>query len=375
MRLTRFGFEEHTDRSGEWRLEPFSLQQTNLIVGRNAVGKTRTLNVISGLARFILGGEASADGKFYAEFEHGGSTWTYDLAIDGGVVIDETLTRDGEPLLDRKKGEIWSEDYKKVTRFKMRENQIAVNAKLDLIQTPYLEPLNLWANSVYHFHFNSTLGKNTVTLPVPGATVPEVNLKDENQTAQIYKHAFEKYGEDFDKAVIEDMRSIGYDITEVGLGEMSSIRATNAQFANLHGMFVKENGVGNNVDQHVMSTGMFRALAIFIHLNLGIFSKHAELILLDDIGEGLDFERSTALIKVLISKIQRTDIQIIMTSNDRFIMNAVDVDYWTVLSRSLSSVRAFNKVSNPKAFEDFKFSGLQNFDFFSMELATETETE
>lgn len=373
MQLIRFGYEEFVGQPGEWRLEPFSLQQTNLIVGRNAVGKSRTLNVIAGLARFILGGEAVTDGSFFAEFEHDGHTWTYRLKIDNEVVVDELLKRNSDILIDRSKGEIWSAEYNKLTRFKMRDNQIAVNAKLDMIQAPFLEPLNLWANSVYHFHFNSMLGKNTLSIPVPGVTVPEVNLKDENQTAQIYRHGIKKYGNDFANAVLADMQSIGYEISEVGLGDVSSIRSSNPQFSNFQGMYVKESGVGHNVDQHSMSTGMFRALAIFIHVNLGILSNHAELILVDDIGEGLDFERSAMLVKLLISKVKKTNIQIIMTSNDRFIMNAVDVDYWTVLNRSKAKVNAFNKMSNPKAFEDFKFSGLQNFDFFSMDLATELE--
>ncbi|NKK75834.1 AAA family ATPase [Rhizobium leguminosarum bv. viciae] len=372
MQLSRIGYKEMVGMPGEWTLEPFSLQQTNLIVGRNSAGKSRTLNLIAGLARLILGGEAVSDGEFEASFTHEGSVWRYNLRIEGARVVDERFHRDNDMLIDRNRGLIWSSEYNRHTRFKMRENQIAVNAKLDLIQTPFLEPLNKWADSVFHFHFGSALGQTTMTLPTPGPlTSSDFNIKDENQTAQIYRYGFEKFQEPFDQAIVEDMRRLNYDISYVGLGDLPGLKSRPQLLVPLVGMYVHESGIDQSVGQHAMSTGMFRALAIIIHVNLGVFSNHAELILLDDVGEGLDFERSTQLIKLLVEKVRQTNTQVILTSNDRFIMNAVDVDHWTVLSRQGNRVRAFNKESNPDAFEDFKFSGLQNFDFFSMDLATE----
>ncbi|TLX12076.1 AAA family ATPase [Rhizobium sp. MHM7A] len=375
MQLSRFGYKELVGMPGEWTLEPFSLQQTNLIVGRNSTGKSRTLNVIAGLARLILGGEAISDGDFEASFTHEGSVWEYNLRIEGSRVVDERLHRDKDMLIDRSRGLIWSSEYSRHTRFKMRDNQIAVNAKLDLIQTPFLEPLNKWADSVFHFHFGSALGQTTMTFPVSGPlTSNDVNVKDENQTAQIYRHGYERFRESFDEAIVADMRRLNYDIDYVGLGDQPGLRPQPQLLLPLLGMHVHEAGIDQPVGQHMMSTGMFRALAIIIHVNLGILTGHAELILLDDVGEGLDFERSTRLIKLLVEKVNKTNTQVILTSNDRFIMNAVDVDYWTVLSREGNRVRAFNRESSPEAFEDFKFSGLQNFDFFSMDLATENSS-
>lgn len=46
---------------------------------------------------------------------------------------------------------------------------------------------------------------------------------------------------------------------------------------------------------------MYRALAVIIHLNYLLLAKKTSCILIDDIGEGLDFERSTALSESAIS--------------------------------------------------------------------------
>lgn len=369
MQLTRLSYSEMVGQPGEWTLSSFQLQQVNLVVGRNSTGKTRLLNVIAGLARLIASGEASSNGSFQAEFAHNGRIWEYALEIDEFAVKTETLWCGDKFFIDRSGELLWSDEDATHTRFRMRDNQIALNAKLDLIQTPYLEAFHTWANSVFHFHFGSPLGQSTVAMSAGGMHTPaEVNVKDENQTALIYRHAFERFGQKFDDAVISDMREIGFNVSAVNLQVLSGLKPQMPISGSMLGMALEEEGVGHWVEQHTMSTGMFRALAIIIHVNLSIFSDHAELILLDDIGEGLDFERSSKLIKLIVSKLKTSRTQVVMTSNDRFIMNSVDIDHWTVLSRVGNKVEAYSKFSHPVAFDDFHYSGLQNFDFFAMEL-------
>lgn len=369
MRLVRFGYQELVDRPGEWRILPFDLQQINLIVGKNSSGKSRTLNVMSAFSRTILGNERLNDGDFHAEFEHSGSRYIYKLTIMDKAVAAETLTVDNNTLINRADGFLWSSFDNRQTRFELQPDQIAANVKFDLIQTPYLKPLRDWASSVFHFHFGTTLGQFHLGVVIPESK-NEINLKDENATSRILHHAIELHGDRFKDAVIRDMRGLGYDISDVGICNMSTVTAE-PNIGPLKGLYVTEGGVGHNVEQIVMSSGMFRALAIIIHTNLGLFSEHANMILIDDIGEGLDFQRSSALVSSLVEKVKGTNIQIVMTSNDKFIMNAVDIEYWTVLSRRGFNVRAHNRHNSRDAFEDFRFTGLQNFDFFSMELATE----
>ena len=110
---------------------------------------------------------------------------------------------------------------------------------------------------------------------------------------------------------------------------------------------------------------MFRALALVVHLNLCAFSKNKKLILVDDIGEGLDYERATAIIHLLISKAEENNIQLIMTSNDRFVMNEVPLKYWSILKRTGGVVKMYNMANSQQQFDKFKFLGLNNFDFFA----------
>jgi hypothetical protein len=48
-----------------------------------------------------------------------------------------------------------------------------------------------------------------------------------------------------------------------------------------------------------------------------------------------------------------------------FLMDVVDLKYWNVLRRNGQVVTAINAKNHPNLFEDFKFTGLSNFDFFA----------
>lgn len=48
-------------------------------------------------------------------------------------------------------------------------------------------------------------------------------------------------------------------------------------------------------------------LSLIVHFNYYEFAKIPGVVLIDDIGEGLDYERSTKLIKLLISKAEKSE--------------------------------------------------------------------
>ena len=116
---------------------------------------------------------------------------------------------------------------------------------------------------------------------------------------------------------------------------------------------------------------MFRVLSLIIQVNYSLLAKQPSCILIDDIGEGLDFERASAMVKLLISKAQTGLVQLIMTTNDRFIMNGVPLEYWSVIERTPGLAKLHNIHNSKEIFDDFKFTGLNNFDFFATQFYIE----
>jgi energy-coupling factor transporter ATP-binding protein EcfA2 len=55
MILQSFRYSQHQGQPQQWRMEQLTLGMMTLLVGKNASGKTRTLNVVNGLAGLLSG--------------------------------------------------------------------------------------------------------------------------------------------------------------------------------------------------------------------------------------------------------------------------------------------------------------------------------
>jgi len=62
-----------------------------------------------------------------------------------------------------------------------------------------------------------------------------------------------------------------------------------------------------------------------------------------------------------------------MATNDRFVMNTVPLEYWSVLERRGAVVKVHNRENAKQKFEDFRFTGLNNFDFFASDFLESEE--
>jgi hypothetical protein len=366
MQLLRLAYTQFPHDPREWVLEPIEFQQINLIVGRNASGKSRALNVTNALSNFLSGRATTLpfSGEFDVLFRREQELWRYVLAYQDTLVVRESLTRDRVVLLDRQdngEGKIFSEELNDMMRFQTPRNAVAAFARQDAIQHPFLQHLKDWADGTFYYPFGRDLGQGALTVLVPGA--PPVNPHDAAQTSGIFRRGTKEFGDEYSAAIVADMRSVGYRINDVNLIVPTTVQVQGPM--SVHYLAVQEDNLKGLTEQIDMSQGMFRALSILIHLNYGLFSKSAGCVIIDDIGEGLDFARSDSLIKTVVQKAEQTKMQLIMASNDRFVMNSVPLRYWTVLDREGPIVHVFNESNSREKFESFRFTGLNNFDFLA----------
>ena len=365
---------EYFERKGhpkEWTLDGLLLGPVNLIVGRNATGKSRTLNLIWNLAR-LLDPETKAhldDAGFDALFDNNGEQLRYIVQIVEGKVISEQVIVDGDTKLDRSiggKGEIYAQDEGKKLRFQAPEQELAAVVRRDSIQHGFLEPLYEWARAVRHYAFGGSLGKGCFGYLV--AEAPEPNERDANQVVGIFRKAVKELGQKFVDVLIEDMAELHYDIDNVEVSVPQYVRIIGANVpGDLLAVGIREHGIDAVIAQNEISDGMFSALSLLIQVNYSQMSGRTNCILIDDIGEGLDFERSSRLIEILRRKAKQSSFQLVMTTNDQFVMNHVPLQEWSVLQRTGCHVRVRNVQNSKKEFEDFRFVGLSNFAFMEMD--------
>ncbi|PAW93057.1 hypothetical protein CKK33_05935 [Mucilaginibacter sp. MD40] len=372
MKIKSLTYSEYPEQSKEWILNDFILSDINLMVGKNSSGKSRTLNVIAGLANLIVSPIVNVEaGSYYAEYVDGNDGISYELNIFQNKVIKEELTINGESVLTRKVnglGSMKNIQAKMHLNFQM-PNNVASITRRDQIQYPYLESLYQWALNVRYFHFNTELGKNHFNLDGSYSELREYNLRDTSKVVDLFIEGLHKYKKEFENAIISDFNLIGYKISKIYLGPMLALKFHDNKLLKngLLGITIQETDRKGPTDQVSMSTGMFRALAIIIYMNFYELSNKHGTILIDDIGEGLDFERSRLLIDLLIEKASKNFVQLVMSTNDRFVMNNTPLEYWQVLDRVGGVVNIYNHLNSPQNFKDFRFTGLNNFDFFTTE--------
>jgi energy-coupling factor transporter ATP-binding protein EcfA2 len=376
---------QHCQNKGkliEWRLEGCDLGNINLIVGKNASGKSKILKAINLIAG-LLSGEVNINENnkfdliewtlFFDSHSDKGKK-IYTLKVMGGCVVQEKFVIGDKTYLDRKEsgeGKVWADKLKLDIDFQTPIDEVAALKRRDSIQHPFFEGIYTWASSLRYYQFGTDLGRSSIIITKNIDTIKKnINFKDADEVIGVFKLGEEELGDTFIQAIKSDMERVGYQISKIGT-KTSSLRFPTEFEIQPQCLYVQEIDLNGSTEQVFMSQGMFRALSLIIQINYSLLAGKPSCILIDDIGEGLDFERSSAMIQVLIDKASSGLVQLIMTTNDRFIMNGVPLEYWSVIERQAGLAKLHNIHNSKQVFEDFKFTGLNNFDFFSTQFYVE----
>jgi ABC-type multidrug transport system ATPase subunit len=371
MYLQSFTFRENAGQNIEWLIDNVSLGEINLVVGKNSSGKTRTLNALSDLVSMLRGKGTSASGPVSYEllFRNGENMMRYELEYNLETIKSERLYVGEELVLERSEGGNGIVKYEATPgaiflEFEIPHDQLACYAKRDRLQHPFIEIIHGWAISLRRFDFSGDLGKSRYALK-SSFEAKEMDLSITTNSLVPVIHVAEEEHPGFRDMVLKDMQQIGYDLEDFGIIHFSERFSQISQ--DRYAVYTSEKGLEKQVTQRDMSQGMFRAFSVLVQVNYYILSGQKGFVIIDDIGEGLDFTRAKQLVQVLISKAKDSGIQLIMSTNDSFIMNAVDIENWAVIMREGHKISLYNYANSREIFEEFKFTGLNNFDFYASE--------
>src|SRR5262249_17842655 len=136
VRLNAVKYAERVGHPKEWTLDGLTLGPVNLVVGKNATGKSRTLNLIWTLAKMLVSESKfrPLNAGYDLLFDNNGERLRYVLNIDNGKVTREEVYTGNEQLLVRGQGgegQILTKELGQKIRFKPPENELAVVARRD----------------------------------------------------------------------------------------------------------------------------------------------------------------------------------------------------------------------------------------------------
>lgn len=372
MQMKSIKYVQFEKSTREWGIDDFSLGNINLIVGKNATGKSKILNIIGALANLVSGDVKLQyiSGNYKVVFDHCEKEITYLLEYEENKVVKEKLIIDSMPVLDRTdggRGSIFAEKENKDIQFQAPESELACVIRRDEVQHSFFEPLYMWGKHMRHYCFGTFLGKRNFAIITNSEKKNDLNLKDTDQVVAMFRKGRKKFSDKFVDAVKADMRSIGYNLDKIDVGHPVSLTFQPGIIQVPNGMLVKESDLDGDTDQNDMSQGMFRAMSLLIQLNYSQMASIPSCILIDDIGEGLDYERSSALIRLLVEKAKKSKVQLIMSTNNRVVMNNVPLEYLYVVRRFSKRPKIYNykNAKDKEKFEEFELTGLNNFDFFA----------
>lgn len=344
MRIKSFSYKEDS-----WEINNLNLGSINLLVGQNGTGKSRTLAKIDRFVKILTRQEKKFETEEWGiEFlTNDNQVLRYELKTlkTKNEVIKENLFYNNELILDRKRGEttfkIRKDSKTKWDTYSPPTQKLAISSINDIVKYPQTAEILNWAENSYGFIFS---------FPSRFSRYRDELLNETGDIADLFDQLSKKQ----QNTVVENLNTLGFKIQEIKIEKIGR-----------NYLIIDERGLKYWVDLNDLSQGMTRTLCLITYLEFLISRKNPATIVIDDFGEGLDYIRAKDLGKLTLQKCSKKNIQLIATSNDSFLMEVVNIDNWNVLTRKGKIVTALNKFNHPELFENFKFTGLSNFDFFS----------
>ena len=334
-------------KTSGWELtEMNSLKLTNLLVGKNAAGKTRIIRALQNVTSYMrMESFLFQEGFFKAKMQFANiedANWwlTYMFEIEKGDVKAEQLIVCGKTLIKR-------DAQKALLRgdvINPPKDKLVAQVRRDKEEYPDVEALMEWAEGVIAIScsdinpYTILNGRPGYINPIPFSALVEILSKEDKKT------------------VIDEAKRLGYDLTDIALVNANS---------ELKLVAVIERNIQNGILDFQLSSGMIRVLYILCFLEYVKHEKTYSMLLIDDLGEGLDYSRVIHLGRKVFKVCEQEIKQLIASSNESFLMDVVDIAKWQIVRRKNSKLSVINQTNMPELFNEFRMTGLSNFDLFS----------
>lgn len=334
MYIKSFEYQDYT-----WKLSTIYLNKQNLIVGKNAVGKSKTLKALVDVARFIKGEAVGGmiSHKCHIVFaDTDGEELDYNYVLEDNEITSETMFVNQQLIVSRnsKKAVLREETINPPV------NKLIIQTQRDTNRYPEFETIINWAEHTRSFSFSDLSSFHSFSIP---------NIF--NETIR-FDELYEKIDEVKERFIINNMRALDYKIKNISKLDIKQYKI----------VYLNEEGVKMHLYPYAMSNGMIRVFYILTYMTYIATVEGAKTFLVDDLGEGLDFSRSSKLSKIMFDYCEANDIQLIVTSNDNFLMNAIDINKWVLIQRTGNKVTSYSHITHPDMFIKFRKMGLNNFD-------------
>lgn len=354
-------FDETLKQKVCWKLDGLKLSQFTVLTGVNGAGKTRSCNVITNTIKSIISRVGLQLGNKHLVVNTA-ENMSFELVIN--VEQDESykpflkeeklfqIINDEKKLLfDRDR--IYDSNTSQLIQYRPPENALTFHVRRDMVSHPFIEDIFKSLNKYHFLDFEEpkalALGK-IIGEHLPLEILPSMTPMCFEQFVTNEKK----------KTILDQINYVGFSIKDIFV--MPTNILTKDGFKKVPMLYLKEENITAPYNIMQASSGMMKVIFLIVTLNL---IEKESCILIDNIGDGLDYKRSIEAMRILEEKSKES--QIIVSTNNEFLLNQTDIRNWNILHRNGPVVKAYNYVNNKDKLIKFSDSGLSNYEYFKEE--------
>ena len=355
MKISKFQFE---NKPLEWRLEELLLNKLTLLVGASGVGKTQILRALMGLKEITNGSSINGvtwliefetlSGQKYiwqGEFENKGISIFIEDEEDEedkknrAKIIFEKLSLDGNLIVERTNEQILF-NGRPTIRLSQKESVLSLLKEEDLVKPAHDELNKL------HFadHSNSAIAGrgfsfsflNASNLTKKYKTLQKIQESDlETPLKLFFLSKVEKKTFDLIKQRFID---IFPQVEDIKIAPLETKDKEMPDFLKDYPFIqIKEKSVKHWIQQHRISSGMFRTLMQLSELYL---CAEGTIFLIDEFENSLGINCINEITNDILSS--RRQLQFILTSHHPYIIDAIGFENWKLVTRNAGIIKTHN---------------------------------
>ena len=341
MRILTYKYND-VDQIG-WNFSKVEFTKVNLLVGDTATGKTRLLNTIFNLGRFVASNEFK-NGSWDITFKHNNVTYRWILETERTkdsevAIIQDSIWKVEEEkeisIVKRNKTSFKFND-KEIPKLSLKENSVWLLREEELIKPIYEGFSNIMQRRFFGDELINISGYQTIPFNFIEKMKKERNLKtlfvaEFNLSVTLY--FLSEYFKDIFNRICDIYKSIFPFITETKMLDLSDLKKNISVPGPMPAFCIKEKRVDKWIPIAELSSGMQKVLLmltdIFVLPEGGIY-------LIDEYEHSLGIN-AINFFPSLILEFEK-DIQFIVTSHHPYIINEIPVGNWYVFHRKGSQV-------------------------------------
>ena len=321
----------------DWEIGEASFQDFNLIIGDSGTGKTRLLNTLFNIGRFVVQKKIGNDGHWEIALQVGKDSysWEVTMATDNGVsfVEYELLSLNGETLLERSAEEtIFKGQHRSIPQDEMSISHLRAE---NVIKPLY----DGFARIIRRKFFTDDSEKNAGVVFVDYRALDALGKRkdllvlfreDLGLNPKLY--ILSTYFPDLYQKIVDFYTDIFPFITDMKVLDGSEVDLKNFG-GNIPLLCIKEKSVSKWLPLMELSSGMKKALLLLTDL---VTLPKGTIYLIDEYENSLGIGPVDLLPNFLLS--EDIDIQLFVTSHLPHLISKVPVEHWYIAHRKGANV-------------------------------------